>query len=450
MIHQRNLALVLGATALSLAAVCLSCSVPAGLKKKPVALAERGGAPERTPIYHHAGWTIARATLHNHTIYSDGCRTPEDLLEQARREGMAVLSYNDHRENKICAGDSGKVCAEIGGVEAVGYETYFEHLGRIQETARGEGMIVLKGIEVIPYIYNYGKLPWLVVDGAQQHFTVYGIEDASIFNDMPVRDYLEVKPEAIPDARPWQDFVDYITGHGGIVHAVHVEDGADMWYGPMHGACPGPVDNLHLLKRLTGFSALPSAWREKTGGPGGWWDTDLIEYMAGLRVSPLWASADTDYHCDQSMAIANTLLYMREFSEEEAWRCLRDGRMVALMGEAFQDSYVSEWWVSDSGTPANPVMLGAEIEVRGTPAVRFALDHAVAGTRVRLIRNGVVVMEQDGSELSFIDQEQGKTKEPAFYRVEVIGPRKSEPPWNPSDMQVSELFVNPIFVRFSR
>ncbi|HUT55654.1 MAG TPA: hypothetical protein VM658_19850 [bacterium] len=443
------LIVLLTAAAAAMGLVLPGCAAVMGLKKKPAAFENSGAAPARTPVYHLGGWTIARATLHNHTIYSDGCYSTEDLLEFARQEGMAVLSFNDHREGKICAEGAG-LCFKIGGVESVGYDVYFDHLRRIQETARDQGMIALKGIEVIPYMYNYGKLPALVIDGAQEHFTVYGIEDAAVFNDMPVRNSVAVRPEAIPDEKPWQDFVDYIVEHGGIVDAVHLEDGADMWYGPAHGACPPPADNLHRIKRLTGFSAMPSGWREKTGGPGGWWDTDLAEYMAALRQAPVWAIADTDYHCDQSMAIANTLLYMREFTEQEVLRCMREGRMVALMGDAFQDSYVSEWWVSDGGMPEDPIMLGATATVKTAPTVRFALDHDVAGTRARLIRNGVVVMEQDGSELTFIDQDQGKNKEPAFYRVEVIGPRQSDPPYNPSDMRVSELFVNPIFVKFAR
>jgi hypothetical protein len=363
---------------------------------------------------------------------------------------MAILAFTDHREGKICAGQKELFCASPGGVEHYGYDVYYKRLREIQEKALSQNMIVLKGVEVIPYFYNYGKAPYLVLDGLQKHFTVYGVEDTRIFEGMPVRNTVAVKPEPIPDLEPWQEWVDYMVDNGAIVHAVHVEEGAVMWYGPAQGACPPPVENIHRIKHLTGFSVLPSAWHEHAGGPGGLWDTTLLEYMAGMREKPMWAMADADYHCDASLAIATTFFYLREFTEDDIYRCLRDGRMVALQGDAFQDTYVSEWWVSDSMRPDNPIMLGEEVTISGTPVIRFALDHPVDDCKVRLIRNGVVIHEESGTGFTYKDKEQGSKKEPAFYRVEVIGPRADRGPYEGPTMPESEIFVNPIFVRFSR
>lgn len=440
----------MGTLLMMLAAACLAisgCTISTGLKKEAKAIERGGGAVERTPVYKQGDWIIARGSMHNHTIYSDGCRTPEDLLELARIQGVAILAYNDHQEGKICAADS-SFCVDTAGVSSVGFDVYFDHLRQIQKKAGDQGMIVLKGIEVIPYIYNYGKPPALVIDGAQHHFTIYGIEDESIFNGLPTRKAISVRPEPIPDEKPWAELVDYVHGQGGIVHAVHVEEGAQMWYGPALGACPPPIKNIYVLKNLTGFSVLPSGWHEKVGGSGGLWDTVLIEYLLGARERPLWAMADADYHCDASLAIANTLFYMREFTEEEVYRCLREGRMVALQGDAFQDVYVSEWWVSDSGRPRDKVMLGEEVRLKGTPEIGFALNHNVPGCRVRLVRNGVVVAEKEGVELSFRDVDAGRAKDPVYYRAEVSGPSADRGPYEGPTMPWSELFVNPIFVRF--
>ena len=96
------------------------------------------------------------------------------------------------------------------------------------------------------------------------------------------------------------------------------------------------------------------------------------------------------------------------------------------------------------------VMLGREVTLKGAPVVRFALDHPVADCRVRLIRNGKVIAEQGGSEITFTDQEQGRKKEPAVYRVEVVGPRADRGDNDGPTMPASELFVNPILVRFAR
>jgi len=442
-----SIALTLSALVIMSLAAC-TISIP---KRKPVDLEVAGRAPERTPIYEHNGWTIARASLHNHTIYSDGCRTPEDLLELARMQGMAVLAYTDHREGKMCLGKNKMLCVQTGGVEKVGYRAYYEMLSEIQKMAAAQDMIVTRGVEVSsPYFFNNGKFPHLVIRGQYKHFTVYDIQDPSIYDDMPLKRHITVwKPEPVVGDVPYQEFIDYVVDNGGIVHAVHVESEQDDWLGPVHVLTPAPVTNLHL-RNLTGFSILPEAWHERTGGPGGLWDTSLVEYLAGMRERPLWASGDADYHGPGgSLAIATTLLYMREFTEEEVYRCMREGRMVSLQGESFQDSYVAEWWVSDQGAPSRKVMLGEEITIKGTPTIHFALDHPVSDCRVRLVRNGVVIAEQQGSELTFLDEEYGSKKEPVYYRVEVIGPHGAgEADYSSDTMQDNELFVNPIFVRF--
>ncbi len=434
---------------LALSVSAAGCTLNIGLKKEPVPLDAAKVRAERTPVYRHQGWIIARASLHNHTTFSDGRRTAGDLLEMARLQGMAILAYTDHREGKLCVGKSKLLCVQTGGVESYGYDTYHRRLADIQAEARDMDVIVLRGVEVSPpYIYNYGRFPWLVLGGGYNHFTVYAVEDPSILKNMPARRGVPLKPEPVPGADPLQGFVDYIADHHGIVHAVHVESDQDEWFATVHMVTPPPVYNLHL-RRLTGFAVLPSAWHEKAGGPGGLWDTALIEYLAGMREKPLWASADADYHGPGgSLANATTLFYMKEFTEEEVYKCMRQGRMVALQGDAFQDVYVAEWWVGDGEEPENPVMLGKEVSLRGTPEIRFALSRQVPRTRALLIRNGMVIHEQEGSQLSFRDKELGRSREPAFYRVEVRGPRAQRGAWKGPTMPQSELFTNPLFVRF--
>lgn len=443
-------AMARAATAALLGLMVSSCliSVP-GLKKGPVELGALPDKPERTPFYEHGGWTIARASMHNHTVFSDGSRSPEDLLELARSQGMAILAYNDHREGHICIGE--RVCIDSGGVESHGYDVYYEKLREMREAARGQGMIALKGIEVSsPWFWNSGKSPNLVLEGQYNHFTVYGVEDTQIFKDMPARRSLDnLKPEKDLGSAPFQEFVSYLDERGALVCAVHVDLGQDDWLGPVHVVTPPPVHNL-LLDDLTTFAALPEGFSEQAGGPGGLWDTVLAEYLAGMRDRPLFAMGDADYHGPKrSLAYATTLFYMREFTEEEIYNCMREGRMVALQGETFQDSYVAKWSVTGGGEPQNPVMLGQEVTLDAAPVVTFALDHDTSDTSVRLIRNGVVLFERPGTSFTYIDDEQGRKREPAYYRVELVGPYlEPEPDTQPDTQPQSELLVNPIFARF--
>ena len=163
---------------------------------------------------------------------------------------------------------AGALCVKVGGVESYGYENYWERLDRVKQTAAERGMLVLKGVEVIPYLYQMGKAPNLVVDGLQHHFVVYGVEDIEVLKNMPTRMTITGKAETPPDPTPWEDFTRYMESKGAIVFAAHVDEGRDMWIGPLHGACP-PVPWNILLPGLTGFAVLPFAMSEKTAGPGG-------------------------------------------------------------------------------------------------------------------------------------------------------------------------------------
>lgn len=409
-----------------------------------------GGEQERTPIYRHGGWLIARASLHNHTTFSDGVRTPEDLLELARREGMAILAYNDHREGGIKIQHGPRL--PVNGIErkGVGYEVYFERLRPIQEQSRD--ILVLIGVEVNPFLYNYGKPPYLTIAYQNRHFTVYGIDDPQVFWDMPVWRRVAVSPPSpYQDLSRFQEFIDFIRGRGGIVMAVHVESQQDHWVGPVHFFDQPPINHIHDLKRIDAFSILPEAYHSLAGGAGGIWDTTLVEYLTGMRDQVPWCMGDADYHGPEgTLARGTTLFYLHEFTREEVYEAMRQGRMVALMGESFQDCYVAEFSVSESNQPpADLIMFAQTVFVSSPPVIRFRLDHEVPQTRTRLIRNGVVIWEQAGSSLEYRDEGMFARKMPAVYRVEVVGPSlpAEEKHPRPEDRD-SELFTNPIFVKF--
>jgi hypothetical protein len=444
---KKSLALFL---ALMFAAVILSGCTLGLPRTKPLKLGAAAAQPERTPKYSSAGWTIARGTIHNHTVFSDGVYEPEDVLELARRQGIAVLAFNDHREGKICIGKA--LCIQAGGVESHGYQQYWDRLAQVQKIASGEDMIVTRGVELSsPWFYNAAKWPNLTLTDQYRHFTVYGVQDPKIFNDMPARRSLPGwKPEVAPGDTPTEAVINYLTEHGAIVCAAHPDEVQDDWFGPSLHILTAPREHDVHLSNLTGFSIVPNGWHQRTGAPGGMWDTALAEYLIGMRPRPLWAFGDADFHGGKtigSLTVGTTLFYMREFTEEEVYRCMREGRMVALQGQAFQDVYVSEWSVTDGGAAANPVMLGETAKVKAAPMIKFALNKDVTQVKTKLIRNGKLVRQVDGGRLEFTDEEQGKLREPASYRIEVDGPHpEGAELYGP--IQDNLMFVNPIFARF--
>jgi hypothetical protein len=402
-------------------------------------------ATARTPVYRPGDWTIARGTVHNHTTYSDGQRTPEDLIELARREGMAIVAINDHAVGKIRVGNAFNL--SFNGIEKVGYKDYLDHIGRLK--AANPDLIILPGIEAMPYLWNMGKAPNFLIFGENNHFTVYGIDDPAVFDAMPYRKELpNLSPEPFPGYAPYQRFVDYILDHGGLIDAVHVDSKMDDWYGPAHFLMPGPVNEIHDLRGLTGFSILPEGYSELAGGAGGSWDAALVEYLVGGRDQVPWALGDADYHeVTDTLAWATTLFYLRELTEPEVYRAMREGRMVALMGTVFNDAYVAEFSVSADGAAPDPIMFGQKTTVAAAPVVRFRLNREIPGVSARLIRNGKVVHRVAACDFEFSDRETFERRLPAVYRVELTGPTvpgaHGESPHHETN---SKLFTNPIFV----
>jgi hypothetical protein len=407
------------------------------IKREPVPLEQVMPEPEHTPLWEYDGWIIARGSVHNHTTFSDGCRVPEDLVKQARNEGIAVLSITDHREGKICGG---KFCVDVGGIDSkkCGYSKYLDHMKRL--AAESEMPIILIGMEVAPYAWNERDVPWFLIRGSGWHFTTYGIYDPEVYERMPARDSFELNSEDRAGLGPYEEFVNYIRDAGGMVFHAHPESSENRWVGPAHFWARAPYHLTARLPRLTGVALIPRGI-SIVGNPGGEWDQALIQYLAGLREEPLWGWGEADFHCvPGNLRIGTTLFYLREFSREDVFQAVHEGRMIALMGDLFQESYVAEFSISHGKEAHGKVMLGQEVKVDGPCWIRFSLNNDVPLKHARLIRNGKVIYQAASSSFEYKDREGFEAGIPCYYRVELIG----------EDIQGSRpnrLFTNPVFVR---
>jgi len=425
-----------------LAIIFLTFSCASLLKEKPVPLEEKREKPLHTPIWHYDGWVIARGSVHNHTIYSDGCRTPEDLIAQARNEGIAVLAITDHREGKVCLGK--RTCLDLGGVDSPkrgGYKKYLEHLQKLAEES--EMPILIYGVEVAPYFWNSRSFPWLLIRGENWHFTTYGIDDYQVYEKMPARKRINFRSEPEPGIEPYNKFVNYICENRGFVFQAHPESASNDWILTIHAWAPAPTHLTAKLPKLTGVAVIPEGFNQ-VGAPGGEWDQALFQYLAGYRKKPLWAWGEADFHCPPgTLRIGTTLFYLHEFSREEVFNAIKQGRMVALMGEDFQEVFVTEFSVGSNKTSAKEkIMLGKEVVLKGAPLVKFSLNKEVPLTKARLIRNGKVIYTTTSCKFQYLDEEAYKKKLYCYYRVQLIGRGKLEPG------KANLLFTNPVFVRF--
>jgi len=414
------------------------------IRAKQVPFQASKSAPDTTPVYQLDDWLIARASVHNHTTFSDGCRSPEDLVKQARDEGIAVLAITDHREGTLCLGE--KICLDLGGVNQKkrgGYDKYFDDLEKL--AAQTAEPILLVGLETGPYFWNEGVAPYFDLKGVHWHFTTYAINDVEVYKKMPVVMGVEPKPQPDPGIKPYQDWVDYMVKAGGMVFQAHPESFDDALYGGVvHMISAMPIHLTDKLPNLTGVAIVPEGF-VIVGRPGGEWDRAQLQYLAGLRKAPLWGVGEADYHCTPpNLRNGTTLFYLKKLSREDVFAAMRSGNMVALMGEEFQDIYVSEFSVGDDRPGAEKIMFGQTVKISGAPVIRFSLNKPAPEQELRLVRSGKVIFTTKSSRFEFKDDEAAVLKEKVFYRVEVEGrgPMKIT--------QGNRLFTNPIFVSWNK
>ena len=430
----------------SLALILMFASACGYIQQKPEPLTENQGAPDTTPIYQYDGWIIARASVHNHTTFSDGCRTPEDLVRQARNEGLAVLAVTDHREGQICVGNkkSKGVCVDMGGIDTKkrGYRKYFDEIGKL--AAESKSPLILLGMEVGPYFWNTGVAPYFNFTGVHWHFTTYGIDDPAIYEKMPVRKQVMDFREPDPGLKPYIEWVDYMVKNGALVFQAHPE-GTD--YGKYYTAmllAGAPTQFTDKIPSLTGVAIIPEGFTQ-VGRPGGEWDTAQLQYMAGIRKAPLWGWGEADFHCPPDiLRHGTTMFYVKNLAKDDILSAMKTGKMVALMGQDFQDIYVTEFSVGDGKPATDKIMFGQSVKISGPAVVRFSTNKDAPGQEVRLIRSGKVIYTSKSSKFEFRDDEAAKNKDKVFYRVEVEGQ-------GPMEIEKgNRLFTNPIFVNWDK
>jgi len=431
---------------LSLALVLMFASGCGYIQQKPEPLTETKGSPDTTPVYQHDGWIIARASVHNHTTFSDGCRTPEDLVRQARNEGIAVLAVTDHREGEICLGSrkSKGLCVDMGGMDTKkrGYRKYFDVINKL--AAESKSPLILLGMEVGPYFWNQGVAPYFNFTGVHWHFTSYGVDDVSVYEKMPVRNDLMAFREPDPGLKPYLEWVDYMVKNGALVFQAHPES---TDYGKYYTAmllAGAPTQFTDKIPSLTGVAVIPEGFTQ-VGQPGKEWDRAQLQYMAGLREAPLWGWGEADYHCPPDLLRhGTTMFYVKELSKENVLAAMKTGKMIALMGEDFQDIYVTEFSVGDGKASDRKIMFGESVKISGPAVVRFSANKDAPGQEVRLVRNGKVVFTGNSSKFEFRDEQAAKDKDKVFYRVEVEGR-------GPMEIELgNRLFTNPVFVDWNK
>ena len=408
-------ALLAAATAL----LCSAC-VTQGLFAERRALSSYLGDAPRPEMHRTTdGWAL-KASLHNHTRWSHGALSAEELVQVARSNGVAVLAVTEHDLLEACY--TRLLCFRDPSVVEMGYENYFSRMNALQQA--NPDLVLLPALEVTPYAYWRGFPPWIRLHGWNRHFTVYDLENPSSCAAMPTlgnqsrpRSYFQGDAGEEPYAR----FTRYVAEQGGMAFLAHPESqDSHIFLTARTDDDPYP-EYAADLPLVTGFAAFPAGHGELLE-PGGIWDRVLMEYLDGERERPAWAIGDADFHgYDQSIDRTVTWIHAEAPTKEAVLAAMRNGRMAMFQGPDTRALWVTEFSLEPAGGETGAVMLG---EVRSDPAaaeLRFALSRDVPGLELRLIRNGEVVFTAEGRALRFDDSAFLKSGRPVYYRVEGTG-----------------------------
>jgi len=371
-------------------------------------------------IYAVDGGYALKASVHNHTLWSHGALSADELAAVAKSRGIAVLAITEHDNLEACWGKV--ICFRDPSVVKMGYANYWQQMAALQQ--KNPDLVILPGMEVAPYAWWTGVPPWLRLHGWDVHFTVYNLTDAAACQGMPTLANHRLQP-AHPrrnrGEKPYQQFVAYIADHGGLVFLAHPESKAVHRLAAAKTVTPPYPEYARDLLGLTGFAVLPSG-RDRLLKPGGIWDQTLAEYLAGKRRAPIWVLGDADFHGgDQQLDQVLTWIYAAGQDEASVLAAMRQGRMVAVQGPELAGLRVTEFGLTRPNQEKARIMLG---QVSGDPQatqVRFALSRPVAGMSARLIRNGEVIFTARETRFAYDDSAYLGQSQPASYRVEVRG-----------------------------
>jgi hypothetical protein len=242
---------------------------------------------------------------------------------------------------------------------------------------------------------------------------------------------------------PYQDFIDYVAGRGGLVFWAHPEVTAEktVRLGPVVAGIRTDAYYTDLLQtqNYTGFAAFAEGMKYVIP-PGGVWDRVLLEYCVGLRERPAWAIGEGDVEgAAFSPKETQTVFLLKERSRAEVLDALREGRVYAVTGLLADDLSVTDFTLSCAGetvhsgegleAEASKVQLSAVLQCRP-----IQKGHHI---KVDIIRDGQVVRSLKGEgtlEITHAD-DLGRDGRMHYYRLDVRAPRQTR------------LVTNPIFVR---
>ena len=87
-------------------------------------------------MYLHILLMMLYHNIHNHSTYSDGMHTPEELIRYASKRGLDIIGISDHYATK-----------KVRSIEKEQLKQYVQHLSRLRIESKGK-VSLLTGVEI--------------------------------------------------------------------------------------------------------------------------------------------------------------------------------------------------------------------------------------------------------------------------------------------------------------
>jgi hypothetical protein len=391
---------------------------------------------ERVPVELKSGFDDVRSLLHVHSAFSHDSRgTIEEILAAAKATGVRVIMFTEHPADHYDYFKDGHQGVQDGvllipGAETGGYLAYptrslkEEKTGTPQQFAdlvrRDDGLIFLCHLEE-RMDWNIAGLTGSEIYNTHADF----MEETKFISSLKTPIGLLALIPAV-NQFPQETFAalqDYPAGY--------LKKFDEMCQQARHvGVSANDAHHNQAFRgRLTddGKMQLDDALGKKLLTL----DPDKVPFIkpmvSGKQPGDLVFELDLDPY-ERSFRHVSTHLLMNEVTRDSVWQALKGGR-----------AYVAFDWMSD---PTGFVFradrgdegwtIGDEVPADGELRLRAAAP--LAG-KIKLIRNGEVISENEGSTL------ETTVSEPGVYRAEVWLTLAGEPrPW---------ILTSPIYVRGS-
>ena len=442
--------------------------------------------------------------IHVHSTFSSGHYSLEELVEKAKQTGIEVLILTDHDWVVMEYGlfpfrNLIKKREERNSVLIMGPENYLSAISTLNQNQKD--VMVIPGVQSSPFYYWTGS-PFkgtLTAHEYRKELLVIGMKHPKDYENLPVLHrgfstrYLNLfLPRGIVlfcafllsiylffqkgllkgigvftglfslmllinhlpfqgsrfdpyhgdrGILPFQELIDYVRKHKGLVFWAHPESQYTKAGIPMGSVLmttqPYP-DALLEAKNYTGFSAIYGD--ESTAAePGKQWDQVLNNFCRDKRKRPPWAISGSDFHVEQSsveLDTFQTIFLVRQKTIAAVLESLAKGRVYTVQKSNGIRLILDRFEIGSKDADKFAFM-GSGIKLSGTPIVRINIassDGAAHAVDVSLIRGGKQVKSFTGVtplEILFEDHTpwSGKT----FYRLDAKGET------------VGRLISNPIF-----